>query len=520
MSNGMSELVGKMFEIGEFEEAGEMPEDFEGVDAVDFVTELANFEPARRPGERPTNRLKVNASSDATVANILLKKFFEAVPHVSEEVTKNAMDKVLISLDFGVMGSDSFMPRLLPNGGFAIRNHHRVVALDDSPALNLKMKAADLHADLALALGDFEADGSEGSISRFMIVHRDEGGWISMTQKLPESFSNWGQTLILVDSNFDLSNTVKLKNVGIDEVCEGSRTGTAVLRTFADRVLVYSLHRTDDTFDTIIEDYSIFMELDEPVTLHQMELGEWCRERTFERVANSDLQMPKGATQEFDHVMSSIFDSYSSEKARQIEAFEPFFGKSPNRPAHYCTDDDPYWHLSEAFEHKFVAVELPLQVFKDFEDFRDRFAETIQKNFILPGKFPTHELRLLVKDAKEADPQKDLVKLESEVASTWLNEKVAQIQSDLNAHRVESPDAELSEAFEECFYYGRVSVEVAMIFAKKPDYVKLNKCMKRVSKVVDSGGRLSVPHMGFYQGYDCGDYDTGNGPLLMTERES
>jgi hypothetical protein len=526
-SEAIQELVERMIESGDLNEEGVVPENIKDLNAVEFVTAVAKYHMDALGSSKYNNRLEVNAWADASLANTLLELYEKAQPEVSGNIMKNAVEMLDISLDYSVMGSDAFQPKILPNGGVVIRNHHRVIGIDESPTLSIRMGVKDLRDELERALDGFDTSAKE-SLFNFSIVHRLPNGDVKITQSLPDELNPWGQTLILISGEFDLSKTLKLKNAGINEVFEASSTGMALLRTFEDRVLVYGMQRISDDYDTVVEEYveRPLSDLDEDVELKvrldYQGLMRWVAERTEERIENSELKVPKGVMgyyANFSMCNPDNWNSYARRKGGQIAAFTPFFAEDADRPVHYYTDCDPYWDLSVAYDHKFAGAQLALETFSDLDDFRDRFAEVVTSQFFEPGEFPPHELRLIVDNPLWADPKKDLVKLDSKKAKEWLKEKADTIQAEIDSYMAETGGDDYEEAFNEIFRQGDLTIELAMIFKKKPDLVVLNRCMRQASEAVDGGGNLSVPHMGFCQGYDCGGYDTGNATVLLTEEE-
>ena len=143
-SNAAEKIVQELIEASDIDENG-LPEGFEDLDAVAFVKELA-----KRCDTRPVPRIQTSAASDASIANALLHKFEQAQTQVSEEVMETALQALQITLDDGSDGSDPLLPKLMPNGAFIIRNHHRVIAIDESPAVRIKLSNAELRAELRI----------------------------------------------------------------------------------------------------------------------------------------------------------------------------------------------------------------------------------------------------------------------------------------------------------------------------------------------------------------------------------
>jgi hypothetical protein len=419
------------------------------------------------------------------------------------------------------------MPKLLPNGAVVIRNHHRVIAIDESPSLRLQVCNTELRAELAKVMQHIDPQASdEDSLFTFSIIHRQPDGFVR-TRTLPEQLSDWGQTLVLIGHGMDLSASDLLNDAGINSVCEHSRTGTAIVRVFAGFALVYATYRADDDFDTIVEEYCEhgFYDLDEPAEVDiSQDLGRVkssVMRRTEDRIENSDLKRPKSGIMRhyFDQIMLSAHNwrSYASRKTQQIHDFTPFFHASHEQPVHYYADRDPYWTLSQEFGHKLAVVSVPMQAFGDIDDFEHHFREAIETRLFDAVGFPPHQTLLLTEELSWWQGKEHVHALDSEEGQAWIKARADEMRAEFNEAMADGADA--SDVLNDVLVYGTVDVRVALVFDEKPDYAVLDGLMKRISGQVDGGGNLSVPYAGFCQGYDCGGYDTGNAPVLMTPQE-
>lgn len=525
----VKKIVKEIIEANDINEAG-LPEGFQDIDAVAFVKELARYREKSIGTPRYSNLIKTGAWGDATIANTLLQKLEEAQPEVTGKVMERAVEALQITLDYGVWGSDSFMPKLMPNGAIIIRNHHRVIGINESPSVRIKLRNVELRDELAKVLEqlDIEADDEE-SLIQFSIIHRLEDGTIVRTRKLPEKLSDWGQTLVLIEHQMDLSASELLCDADIASVCEHSRTGIAIIRVFADFALVYGTYRASDDFDTIVEDYCEhgFYEIDEPTTVSVSQdldqIKSAVSSRTENRIENSDLQRPESGIMRyyFDEIMLSTrnWKSYANQKVQQISNFTPFFHESPEQPVHYYAARDPYWTLSQESGHKLAVVDVPMQAFGDIDDFEYRFVEIIESQLFDAVGFPPHRTLLLTEDVSWWQGMDCAHALDSDEARTWVKARADEMRSQFSEAIGDDPGNDQGEVLRDILIYGDTRVRIVLIFDDKPDYVGLNELMKRISGQVDGGGNLSVPHVGFCQGYDCGGYDTGNAPVLLTPAE-
>lgn len=523
-------IVKQMIEADGIDEAG-LPEGLADIDAVVFVKELARYRQKALGTPRYKNVMKTYAWGDATNANMLLEMLEHAQPEVTGKIMEEAVSALQISLDYSVMGSDTFMPKLLPNGALVIRNHHRVIAIDESPSLRLQVRNTELRAELAKVLQQIDPQASdEEALIEFSIIHRQPDGSFVRTRTLPEQLSDWGQTLVLIGHSMDLSASGLLSDADIRSVCEHSRTGVAIVRVFADFALVYGTYRADDDFDTIVEEYCehSFYEIDEPEAVNVSQDLERVKSavisRTEDRIENSDLKRPEHGVMRyyFDHVMLSAHNwrSYASHKTQQINCFTPLFHESHEKPVHYYAARDPYWTLSEEFGHRLGVVSVPMQAFADIDDFEHNFADVIESKLFDAVGLSQHQTLLLTENIDCWWQGKDDVHgLDSEAAQAWIKARAGEMRQQFSETMASDPDSDEGDVLRDTLLYGNVQVRVALIFSEKPDYVQLNELMKQISGQVDGGGNLSVPFVGFCQGYDCGGYDTGNAPMLLTQQE-
>lgn len=517
-------LVKQLFEAEDIDEIN-LPEALANVDAVTFVKELALY----RQEAKRAKTIEISAYSDASNANALLKILEQAQPEVSDKVMQEAVAALQISLDCSVDGSNAFVPKLLPNGAVLIRHDHCVAAIDESPSLRLSVPHTELRAELAKVLQNNPQADDDDAVPQFAIIHRQPDSRFVYTRKLPEQLSDWGQSLVFIGSDLDLSASDFLSDTDLRLVCEDSCTGTVILRVFADFTLVHGTSRASDEFDTIAEEYDAhsFYQLDNPEGVKVSQDLDWVKSfivsRTEERIENSDLERPRSGVMRdyFDHIMLSSDNhlSYARRKAGQVNQFTPFFHESPHQPVHYEEAQDPYWRLSEQFGHKLVVVELLMQVFSDIDDFQHNFQRAIQIRLFEEVGFPAHQMLLLTKDVNVYQGKECAHALDSEAAKRWIDEHAYEMRAELNEATECYPNVDQDRTISEILSNSDVRVRVALVFEAKPDYVELDGLMKRLSAQLDASANLSVPCVGFCQSYDSGEYDNGNAQVLLTQVE-
>ena len=69
------------------------------------------------------------------LANAVIQKFSEARLAVTGETFDAAWSVVAFNFDYGMLGGEVFQPAMFSNGAILIRNHHRVIGIDDRSAL-------------------------------------------------------------------------------------------------------------------------------------------------------------------------------------------------------------------------------------------------------------------------------------------------------------------------------------------------------------------------------------------------
>jgi len=510
----IDDTVKRMFEANDLSEDGVWPDNFDELDSAEFTRLIGKY-------ADNNNKLSTNAYSNAFYANSLLDKFSEAFPVITGEETINALNSLDISLDYGVMGNDLFIPKIMPCGSLLIRNFHRLISLSYSPELNLKFNPKEMRVEFEKVLNSVHFDGSMESQLTFLIIHRDLNGQVIATQELPESFSSVGQTLILVGNDLDLSASSILSQAGLDEVQSGSRLGVAVLRFFRNCCLVYSTERFDDCLDTAYEEYASIRidELDASQNLEiihssDRELFNFIQKRTDEFVNETNLIKPHGLAHYF---LDYTLRSYRSEKLHQLTSLLDIFGPSPKKPQSYIysNSNDKLWYLSEEFDHYFAKISLPVNLFNSIEEFSSNFDKKIHY-FLKAGEFPDSKI-LLLTDYLELANVNDLAEIESPSSKEWIEQKSTELK-----RWWESWD---SGDISEFMSSQDLEIPICLVFKLKykihklPDHVELNQCMRKATEVLDLCASLSVPHIGFEQGYDSGDYDTGNSTALLTTEE-
>ena len=218
----------------------------------------------------------------------------------------------------------------------------------------------------------------------------------------------------------------------------------------------------------------------------------------------------------FDDLMPR---SYANGKVEQICSLIPFFHESPEQPVHYYAAHDPYWTLSQEAGHQLAVIDVPMEAFSDIDHFEHQFVDVVTSRFLDTVEFPPHRTLLLTENIRSGQGMDKAHALDSAQAKTWVKTKADEMRAQFNQAMQEDPDGDQGDVLSNVLFDGDVRVRVVLVFEDKPDYIKLNGLMKQVSGQVDGRCLLSVPYVGFSQGYDGGSYDTGNAPVLLTSAE-
>jgi hypothetical protein len=514
-------LVKSLMEAEHLGAEGVLPDGFADLDPVLLVKAMARYRRKALGTPRYRHKMKIACWGGSEILQTVMDMLAQAQPKVTGEVMSDAIEALEVSLDYGVWGGEVFEPRILPNGALLIRNHHRVIGIDEVPTLQLRLDHAGLRAELERILAGADA-ASDDATPYFFAIHRHDSGEVSISKALPEALSAWGQTLLFMGTELDFDASEALAEVRT--VAEGSRSGYAVLRVFADHTWVHSTSRFSDDLDTVLEEHAdvYLSEWDEPypldVGIDHGHVKQRVASRVRELCANDGIERPSGVMgYYFDYLFSDPdhYQSYASRKAAEIHSLTPWFASQPDRPVHYYTDNDPFWSLSEHFEHRLAAVRVPMQLFASIDDFGKRFVKALTQRYFTPDRFPPHRLKLLLEDPRWAS-EEDLLDLDAPAAKKWVKAQAKAMKTQLAEALAHDPEADAEEAEHDILYYGSTEVCVVMLFEERPDHVALNAQFKALSGEVDGGGQLNVPGVGFCQGYDCGGYDTGNAPTLLT----
>lgn len=531
---------------------GGLPEGIDEIDPIVFVKELARYRQKAIGTSRHKNVIMATSAKKVDRFLAILK---EAQPEVTGKVMEQAINALRIYFNYSGVSrpwlSSKFMPILLPNGAIGVMNEGHGHFIYDQPIRRLNICNSKLRTELDKIMRSIDQHKTdEAALIEFSIIHRQSDGTFVRTRRLPEQLSDWGQTLVFIKNSMDLSASTLFSDEDFSFVFARTSTDIAIIRIYADFALVYGTadpSLIDDDWDpddcsidydrdcnlsTILKNYyaHVFQEIDEPVDVKISNIYEHFQtsviSRTKHIIEQSALNRPDDGIMQyyFDYITLSGKNPQSSarRRAQKISSLTPFFHESQAQPVEYgvlAEDQNPYWILSEEFEHKLAVVSVPMRAFYDIDDFEHNFLDLIESRLFDAVDMPSHQTLLLTGDIARRQGKDYAHTINSEVSQIWIKSRSDEMREQLNHAMLSEPGSDESELKREMVISCDVKVIIALIFDDKPNYVYLNEVMKHISWQFDDVCYLWVPSAGFAQGYDCGSYDTGNAPVLLTYHE-
>jgi hypothetical protein len=313
------------------------------------------------------------------LAQAVIQKFSEARLTVTGETFDAAWAVVAFNFDYGVLGGELFQPAIFPNGAVLIRNHHRVIGIDDKPLAILKVHPRGLASDLRRL---FRA-ADKRKITDAFFLHRIDKNHVVRQTRPPHRLSTCGQTLALIAHDLPIETCKALPATVLDSVRARSRTGHAVLRFFGDHVFVYPTYRFSDDLDVLLEEYAETYLPDEDsgrplgveISGSLRRLNAWFSERTLSYLRGQDFAFPDETDVMHFHVAqkttAQTWSSYSGRKVADVTSLPRFFADCADRPVNYSDEyteaysdferlKTRFWDLSVRLKHDMFVVEVPL----------------------------------------------------------------------------------------------------------------------------------------------------------------
>lgn len=354
----------------------QLPDNFENISPVHFAKALLK---ALRKNDAT---ITIHGDDNCESSELFLSTLDDARKFLTGEQFDDLWSHLRFTLDYGVMGAESWQPKILPNGGVAIRNHHRVISLSEKPEFSIEVTLEKLQKELALlnATCTSKVELEAEKQCYFSILHRDENGF-TWSSTVPKTLSKVGQTLIFIPSiwlNYIHSNKLLNKkfpiicNFAIKQTADSSRSGHCVIRTFEGRIFGFSTFRASDEYDILLEEYSTPIDYEYgkgyDLEINPLDINHLVRNRTMDMSRSLNTHYLSKSLQLL--IEDEFQNSYVKEKSKQIHMFSSIFGENWNQPTFRYYLDNKLSNLIKFNNGKLLAFKfgkLPLTRFKGFE---------------------------------------------------------------------------------------------------------------------------------------------------------
>jgi hypothetical protein len=484
------------------------------------------------------SKIKIPANYLIEKVEIILEKINEARLKLNGEKFEELWKCFEFSLDISVWGSDTWAPRLLPNGSLLIRNHHRVIALSEQIQGTLNINNHDLQSQLKdIEIYSQETLSDDDSTS-FNIIHRSQSG-VSWIKEVPEELSDFGQTLVFIDKSFietarengSFNKDNIIFNDLILNIAENSRSGHCVMRVFKEKTFLYSTFRAGDDYDTILENYSSYLGTEpgeEECTDNFQSDTDFINKYILECISNNEVEIFSTKPLKQNEIMNLLVDrkiknDYVTKKTWQIMEFTPFFASSWNQPTTYYGNQIDFWDVSEEHEHKLITVIGDYSTLPNISFGKSAFKTKIKKSISI---VPKAKVLVWLPTSKRSNSSYKYINDEDifQYDSKELNQRIDEVfkilldeyRNNLTSETIiEDEKADQKEFLESVGY----DYEFALLFITKttPEPNEFNSFGLKISSVFEGSINIVVPVYGFKQGYCDGELDTGNAYHFLSE---
>jgi|GEM_PF-4541348 len=238
-----------LYEFLESESLERLPDNF--ADRMDPLALACAIERLEEP-------FTFNVLEDVSIEFLLaLGKVKAAVP---PERWLRVLHRLAPHASISVLGGDAWGYRVLPHGGLAIRNDHRVVAIDfltrtRSVFSGLRPEEIAFELETVLSRARDQDDA--------VLLHHGPKGLV-LTGRLPRQFQPNGQTILFV---FERKLLKGLRVLGQPCVMSKESQGAVLaVRVYRDTLCAYPMYRHTDAADVLLSHYTIarMEEPDEP----------------------------------------------------------------------------------------------------------------------------------------------------------------------------------------------------------------------------------------------------------------
>jgi hypothetical protein len=342
-------LVSQLLAAGFCSDVPSLPKDFDQWDPLLFAQTVLGAT------TKTSEKITMFAWTSPDIYGPVLEKLAQARPHLLGSDSDDLFSALYVSLDYGVLGGETFVPSIMPNGSILIRNHHRVIGFETRPSLVVRATPRELRHELLACQKKLATDLEP--YEALSVIHRCGNGEIGWVCELPDTLSDVGQSLVLIGHRLNAAPSKLLSALPLMEICEQSRIGIVALRTFGSFATVHRSIRIDDDFDTLLEEFAqAYLDgVGEPrgLTADQYEssLKKTFHARAMEIYESSG--MPTLAADPCRHYIEKLVGAEDPQgwghiKLKQCLQLLPIFARSPDLPATPGFSLTPYHYATKA----------------------------------------------------------------------------------------------------------------------------------------------------------------------------
>lgn len=507
----------------------DLPEDFAQIDPLLFYTETL------KEKEKRGYHQKINIPCNYMVdkSELIVGKIEEA----RKKLTGIQFDELWkcfdFTLDISVWGSSLWEPRILPNGAVLIRNIQKVIGINEQVEDKLQIYSSHIKKDLEEVteyLKNKKPLPEDDTIS-FSILHRDENGFI-WTQKIPNTLSEVGQTLVFLSKDFmrrlKKSGKINPKNHLLNDklinIAESSASEHCVLRIFRNFTFIHSTYRLDDDYDTILESYSYRLgddiKTNDYIKKEVSTVFDFVKSYIKKTVHDENPEIYQTETikqNRFIKVLLSdkIHEDYTSQKAWQIDEVRPIFGHYWDRPVSYYGENTQFWNIAQLNKGYMFLVNLNFSHIQSSNKSLEEFKQLIEKT-VSQVKDPNLKIMLHL-------PLRELSYLSEEDVFDYktpeCNSRMEVVMKEISKNTVNTITFEESAKYEneemaekEFLAMSGVEYKFSILFLTQgiPNIEKCHEYGINISKVMNTSLTIHIPNYGYNQGYSSGYLDEGN----------
>lgn len=440
--------------------------------------------------------IKVYLAAGNNVLNkIILEKIKEAKTVLAEKEFEDFLSVFYFNLDISVWGGEGWEHKILPNGAILIRNHHRVIAIDEVPTGKLDIESEELWSKLKEATSRAKKDEYS-----FCVIQHEKDGFLR-TNILPEFFTDNGQTLVFLSNNdFEESKYPDIYNIPkIKEAMGDSRSGQVLLRIFKDRTYIYSMYRASDDLDTILEHfaYSLYYLEDEPtkepykIFTGYKEIEAFIIERINEEIEYIDFE---GFEIIYNDIIENLHKKFARKLLSNIMNFKPFFSDDYKKTAIELEPQKITYDFQEDNSETVIEVNLTFSVLNSTEDIEDNFVNLIN-NFEEECGFSVLNIGFNKKDKWTFFDSGNYTKELKKIVKT-INKEVSKTEDDDAIYCLEN--------FSFC-----------VILSTDSSLEEINDIFMSFTEEQECCLSILIPKYGFYCNYSDGEWDSGDGANLI-----